>query len=61
MRNQRAKEKREMQFASVAQAWRVIQSGRMTLEEIKECPPDKISKERWAAMLNHRKEAEKNA
>lgn len=61
MLNKRAKEKREMQFVSVAQAWRVINQGRLTFEEVAKCPPDKISEGRWRAMLNHRKDSEKDS
>jgi len=56
IRRQRNKEKREMQFASVAQAWRCVKAGQLTLEEVKRCPPDKISKERWSGMLKNREE-----
>ena len=61
MSNQRQKEKREMQFVSAAQAWRTIQNGRFTFEDVAQCPPDNISEGRWRAMLNNRKESEKRS
>jgi hypothetical protein len=49
--------KSEMQFASVAQAWRVINQGKIALEDVIKAPPKGISPERWASMLNNRKNA----
>jgi hypothetical protein len=49
--------KAEIQFASAAQAWRVINQGKISLEDVIKTPPKGISPERWAAMLNNRKNA----
>ena len=53
---QKAKVQAERQFSSVAQAWRVIQAGQITFEDVAAAPPSGISQARWSAMLNHRKD-----
>ena len=52
--------KSEMQSFLVSQAWRVINQGKITLEDVVKAPPRGISPERWAAMLNNRKKHDEN-